>query len=193
MRSARQALGFAALLGAALTGACGDRPHDDPLIDLAPKLDPGERLIYIRTLDPTGSSRSPEGVVAVVAQPDDRLELRIYERRGEGSALAHRAAGGDRFLNLDLVDVNGDGRLDLIATWGGGHLTIVDVIGREKGGTYRSLFQNAGREVEIRHGPGGSVGFAITGRTFEEGAGQPPVYETTLYRWDGAAFTVAGP
>ena len=66
------------------------------------------------------------------------------------------------------------------------------MIDRQDDGAYRSIFQNAGREVEIRYGAGGSVGFLITSRTYEETPGQPPVLESDLYRWDGTGFTASG-
>ncbi len=58
-------------------------------------------------------------------------------------------------------------------------------------GVATAIFQNAGRQVEKRYGPAGLVEFWITSRTYEEGPGQTPAYETTVYRWERDRYVEA--
>ncbi len=175
-----------AVLLLALAAACArGRPDDPALLALARALHPGDRLILARVLDPDVGDR----VAAVVRPGGGKPELRIYERRGNGDALVHTVQRGELFHNLALEDVTGDGQDEILSTWTGGHLEILEVTARAADGTYATLFQNAGQEIERRYGPGGAVEFWITSRTYEEKAGQPPSYDTTVYRWDGKAFS----
>ena len=48
-------------------------------------------------------------------------------------------------------------------------------------------------QIEERYAPAGTVDFLITSRTYEEAEGQPPVYGSALYRWDGVSFTEIRP
>ena len=172
-------------LGAA---ACGHRGADDPALRaLARILQPGDRVVLARTLDPDADDR----FVAVVRTAAGKQELRLYERTGgrRDYVLAHKEQQGDEFHNLVLEDVDGDGREEIVTTWTGGHLELLDVIARGADGSYRSLFQNAGQEIERRYGQGGVVEFWITSRTYQEQAGQPPTYDTVVYRWDGKKFS----
>ncbi len=168
--------------------ACVRQRSDDPvLLALGRALQPGDRIVLARVLDPDTGDR----IAAVVRPATGKPELRIYERRGgQGQhLLVHNTQQGDIFHNLVLEDVNGDGEEEILSTWTGGHLEILEVIARAADGTYATLFQNAGQTVERRYGPAGVVEFWITSRTYEEQAGQPPSYDTTVYRWDGKAFS----
>jgi hypothetical protein len=165
--------------------ACTERSDDPTLAALAADLGPGDRLIETRVLDPPAGDR----IVAVVQPSEDPTELRIYERRNGGEyAVVHRSRQGDRFRHLELEDVTTDGREEILITWAGGHLEILEILARADDGTYSPLLQDAGREIEKRYGPGGRIEFWITSRTYAENSGQPPVYDTTVYRWDGRAF-----
>jgi hypothetical protein len=185
----RRAAAAAALLGLAAAGCA--RGLEGPLAAVAKTLGPGERIVAMRDLDAVAA----RSVAAVVLAPGAKSELRIYqidERGGAGIVL--RVGQGDVFRNLALEDVDGDGRDELIATWRGGHLEMIEVIARGPDGGYRSIFQNAGREIERRVGPSGVAEFWITGRTWEEPPGQPPAYETNVYRYrDGGFVEVAPP
>jgi hypothetical protein len=177
-----------ALPSVALPVACARRPEDPAVSMLVRTLQPGERLILARVLDPEAG----EGIVAVVGAVGGKPELRIYEKRRGAYAVVHREQQGDLFRNLTLEDVNADGRDEILATWTGGHLETLEVISRGEDGAYTTLFQNAGREIEKRYGPAGTVEFWITSRTYEERPGQPATYDTTAYRWDGQKFAEAG-
>ncbi len=145
--------------------------------------------MLLRALDPETDTR----FAAVVRTAAGKSELRVYERRAGpgGYLLAHVEQQGDRFHNLVLEDVDGDGQEEMIATWAGGHLEVLDVIARGQDGTYRSLFQNAGQEIETHYGPEGALEFWITSRTYKERPGQAPAYDTAIYRWDGKRFSEA--
>ena len=192
MRPGRPSPLLPLLLGAIVATGCADRGSGVPLTRLTESLDPGERLLYVRALEPETPDKAPEAIVAVVEDSEERLELRVYEDAHDRLSLSHRSPGGERFRNVDLIDVNADGRRDIVATWEGGHLTILEVFARRDDRTYQSIFQNAGREVEIRHAAGGGVEFFITSRTYEEGPGQPPIYESERYRWDGDHIAAVG-
>jgi hypothetical protein len=170
--------------------ACGAR-HDDPtLAALMANLGTGDRLIETRVLDPPVGDR----VAAIVRPADGASELRIYERKDdEEYAVVHRSRQGDQFRNLMLEDVTGDGREEILVIWSGGHLEIVEILARAEDGTYTTLLQDAGREIEKRYASGGRIEFWITSRAYTEDAGQPPIYDTTIYRWDGEAFAPPTP
>ncbi|HEU4403237.1 MAG TPA: hypothetical protein VFT43_14165 [Candidatus Polarisedimenticolia bacterium] len=175
-------------LAGLLAGSCARRSDDPGLSMLRETLRPGERVLLSRVLDPETGDR----IAVVVVPAGGRPELRVYERHGSrGFALAFTAQQGDRFQNLDLEDVDADGRDEILATWEGGHLETLEVIARGEDGSYRTLFQNAGRQIERRYGPTGALEFWITSRTYEETPGQPAAYDTTVYRWDGAKFAEA--
>ncbi len=176
-----------------LLASCGGSATGDPLGDVIRSLPSGEAVLYARTLAAADEVCPPAGVVAVVREADGRLELRVYDWDGRSASLAHSVPGGETFQSLDLFDADGDGRREIVVIWGGGQLSIVEVIGRRREERYRTLFQNAGSEIEIRQAPGGRLELVITGRTYEEQAGQPPVYESIPYRWDGAHFSPATP
>jgi hypothetical protein len=170
--------------------ACGPPSTDDPVVHgLKTLLRPEDRLLVARVLDADDATR----IAAVVRPASGKPELRIYERRAAGAPylVVHTSQQGDRFHNLVLEDVNGDGQEEILATWTGGQLEILEVLGRAPDGTYRTLFQNAGQRIEQRYGATGSVEFWISSRTFEEGSGQPPTYGIAIYRWDGKGFSEA--
>ncbi len=173
--------------------SCGGPATYDPLGEVIRSLPSGEAVLYARTLAAADEDGPPAGVVAVVREVDGRLELRVYDWDGRSASLVHSVPGGETFQNLDLFDADGDGRRDIVVIWGGGRLSIIEVIGRRGEERYRTLFQNAGSEIEIRQAPGGGLELVITGRTYEEEAGQPPVYESVPYRWDGEHFSPATP
>lgn len=183
---------LAVILGQLLP-ACGP-PRGDPILPrLERALGPGDRLILVRLLEPDPGTEPGDRIAVALRPASGSQEVRIYERRGKEYALAHTTRQGDLFLNLALEDVDGNGRPEILTTWEGGHLEILEVIARGEDGLYRTVFQNAGQEIERRHGPGGTVEFWITGRTYEEEAGQPPIYATTVYRWDGKGFSEVKP
>lgn len=161
------------------------RGLEGPLAAVAKALEPGERIVAMRDLD-TVAGRS---LAAVVVAPAAKPELRIYQIDDRGrAAVVLKAGQGDVFRNLALEDVDADGRDEVLVSWRGGHLEMIEVIGRGPDGAYRSIFQNAGREIERRVGGNGVTEFWITSRTYEEKAGRPPDYETTVYRYRDGAF-----
>lgn len=166
------------LLGALGAPACTPRPDDPVLPLLRATLKHGDHVVLVRALDPQAA-----GVAAVIDTPAGKPELRFYRRKGRGQyALVHTVQQGDSFKNLSVEDVDGDGKDEIVTTWEGGHLEIIDVIAQGTDPAYRSIFQNAGRQVEKRYDPAGLVEFWITSRTYDEGPGQPPAYATTVYR-----------
>ena len=187
-RSPRSATAVFALI--VLLVACRARTEDPARIVQDKLLRPEERLLALRVLDPD----TDRGIAAVVAAPRGTSELRIYEKGARGDyILAHSTHQGDQFRNLVLEDVNADGREEILVTWSGGHLEILEVIARRDDGSYATLFQNAGREIERRYGAGGTAEFWITSRSYNEQQGQQPTYITTVYRWEGDRFTEAKP
>jgi hypothetical protein len=174
----RAPLVAAALLGALAPLACARRA-DDPVVPmLRAGLKRGDRVILVRVLDPQASR-----VAAVIETSAGKPELRFYEQRGTGQyGLVHTVQEGDSFKNLTLEDVDGDGKDEVVTTWEGGHLEIVEVIAQGADRGYRSIFQNAGRQVEKRYDPAGLVEFWITSRTYDEGPAEPAGYATTVYR-----------
>ena len=189
LRSTRPTAAHGAALAAAalllvLMPACARR-SDDPVLSLLGRtLKRGERIVLLRTLDPEGTR-----VGMVVDSAAGKPELRIYEQQGSKAyALVHTAQQGDAFRNLALEDVDGDGKDEIIVTWEGGHLELVEVISEGADHTYRSIFQNAGRQIEKRYSPAGQVEFWITSRTYDEKPGQPQGYETTVYAWKDGKY-----
>jgi hypothetical protein len=185
VRSIALTLTLSALfLGAA---ACGRRADDPVLAMLGRTLKRGERILLVRPLDAEATR-----VALVVGTPEGKPELRIYERQGSGDfSLKHTAQQGDSFRNLSLEDVDGDGQDEILTTWEGGHLELVSVFARGPDATYRTIFQNAGRQVEKRYDPAGLIQFWITSRTYGEGPGESPAYATTVYRFEGGKFVEA--
>jgi hypothetical protein len=190
--------GFLSLVLLASVAACRDAAPPGPGTDAAGLLRPGETLILLRHVPATPSPGTPGSAVfapgftvVVVKQADGRTELRIGERRPQGSTQVHASRAGDEFRNLAVEDVNADGRPEIVSTWSGGQLEVVEVLGRSPDGSWTALFQNAGQIVEERRLADRSTAFWITSRTYEEEPGHPPIFETVVYRWDGAAFSPA--
>jgi len=155
----------------------------------------GESLVSFRHVtatpapgSPGAASAVPEFTVVVVKEADGKLELRVGEHRPRGAAQAHASRPGDEFRNLAIEDVNSDGKPEIVSTWTGGQLEIVEVLGRSDDGSWKALLQNAGQIIEERRLSDRSTAFWITSRTYEEEAGHPPIFETVVYRWDGSAF-----
>lgn len=185
--SRRPLLAVAAVVLAACLPACRSRSGDPGLLGVARLLQKGDRLVLLRALDPAGTR-----VAAVVNTATDKPELRIFESDGgKGFVQVHTASQGDAFKNLELMDVDLDGQEELVVTWEGGHLEMIEVIARGQAGGYRTIFQNAGRQVEARYDAAGRIEFWITSRTYEEGPRQAPDYETDIYRWDKGGYTEA--
>lgn len=176
----------AAVVLAACLPACRSRSGDPALLSVARLLQKGDRLVLVRALDPEGTR-----VAAVVNTAAGKPELRIYESRDGRYVQAHTASQGDGFKNLEVVDVDLDGQEEMVVTWEGGHLEMIEVIARDAGGAYRTIFQNAGRQIEARYDAAGRIEFWITSRTYEEGPRQSPDYETDIYRWDKGGYAEA--
>ena len=181
----RAAIAAAVLLLAGSVAACRSRNTADPVMTLLAKtLRQGERLLLARTLDPEGTR-----IAAVVVPPKGKPELRFYESTTPGVyGLMHVTQQGDGFRNLTVEDVDADGRDEYVVTWEGGHLEIVEVIARGQDGSYASVFQNAGRQVEKRYTQAGQLEFWITSRTYDEKPGQAQGYETTVYAWKDGKY-----
>jgi len=179
---------MAAVLLLPAMAACAPATTDDPAVRALERvLRPGDRLVLARALESGKGNR-----IAAVLQPAaGKPELRVYEL-GDGRAepaVVHRSQQGDLFRNLVLEDVTGDGQEEILATWTGGQLEILEVLSRVPDGTYATLFHNGGQAIERRYGSGGVVEFWITSRTYEEAPGQPSTYAVAVYRWDGKAFS----
>jgi len=185
--AARAVLTAAALLLLFGAADCARGP-DDPVLSLMKStLKRGDRLVLLRPLDPEGTR-----VGMVIKTAAGKPELRIYEqKRPKQYSLVHTVQQGDSFGDLALEDVDGDGKEEIVATWEGGHLEIVQVIARGADNTYRTLFQNAGRQIERRYNSAGLIEFWITSRTYGEGPGESPAYATTVYRFEGGKFIEA--
>ena len=179
-------LSFTALL--CLLPACGRKGADPGLALVGSTLAAGDQVVMLRLL-----GESAAGGIAVVVRPGGApAELRLYDADDHGRPrLRHTSRQGDTFRNLAVEDVNGDGRDEVVASWTGGHLEVIEVIGRAGDGSWVTLFQNGGQEIVRRRLPDGGVEYLISSRTYEEQAGQPPSYETAIYRWDGAVFSEA--
>ena len=135
-----------------------------------------------------------DGAVALVVRaPGEPVELRIAERTAGGAlTMTHSSRPGDEFRNLSVEDLTGDGKPEIATTWLGGQLEVIEVLGRGGDGTWKALLQNAGQTVETRRRADHPAAFWITSRTYEEETGQPPVYQTTVYEWNGTAFSEPG-
>lgn len=185
MRPPRPCIAVLCAAAALLLPACAARPDDPAFVFLSRTLRPGERMLELRVLDPPDAAR----IAAVIDTAGGRPELRIYER-GPGGAWARvvSESEGDQFGNLSVEDVDGDGRDEVLVSWLGGHLEILEVMARGDDGSWKTVFQNAGRSIERRYGETGTLEFWITSRTYEESPGEPPAYATTIYRWAGDGF-----
>ncbi len=165
--------------------ACRGRSDDQALVFLQRTLKPGERVLALRDLEAVAGG----SFAAVVVAPGGKPELRILQTDGKGDfGTVFSTRQGDVFRTLALEDVNADGRDEILVTWRGGHLEMIEVIGRDAQGAWTSLFQEAGREIERRYGVVGTSEFWITSRTYEEGPDQAPAYTTTVYRWANDTF-----
>jgi hypothetical protein len=185
----------AILLGAAtLLSACraGGGSGSGALGRLGDVVEGGEAVNLVRALPPP----APAGSLAVVVTAKDgKVELRVAEPKGDRLAIVHTARPGDEFRNLDVEDVTGDGAPEVVSSWIGGQLEVVEVLGRAQAGAqagapgaWTQLLMNGGQEIETRRRPDRKTDFWITSRTYEESSGQPPVYQTTIYAWDGTKF-----
>jgi hypothetical protein len=175
--------------------ACSGLPPAPGAPDVRGLVRRGETLLLFRHVaaapapgSPGAASAAPEFTVVVVKPSDGKLELRVGERRPRGAAQVHASRPGDEFRNLAIEDVNADGRPEIVSTWTGGQLEVVEVLGRSDDGAWKAILQNAGQIIEERRLSDRSTAFWITSRTYEEEAGHPPIFETVVYRWDGAAF-----
>jgi hypothetical protein len=172
-------------LACALPFACRGRSDDRTLDYLQRTLKRGERILALRDLESVAGG----SVAVVVVAPGGKPELRILQQDGgDDFTPVFTTRQGDLFRTLALEDVNADGRDEILVTWRGGHLEMIEVLGRDPQGAWTSLFQEAGREIERRYGVGGTSEFWITSRTYEEGPDQPPAYSTTVYRWANGTF-----
>lgn len=154
----------------------------------------GESAILARRL--AGDAAAPQGqgpagdlLIVVVRMADGHEELRVAAMVDGKLAVRHASRAGDEFRNLAIEDVNADGRPEIVSRWLGGQLDVVEVLAADASGAWKPILQNAGQSIEERRRADSSVGFWITSRTYEEGAGLPPIYETHVWRWDGSAFT----
>jgi len=148
-----------------------------------------DEVLLARVLPP---SLGDGAIAAVVKTAEGPVELRLAERTGGGGLeVTHASRPGDEFRNLVVEDLTGDGRPEIASSWLGGQLEVVEVLGRGDGGGWTVLLQNAGQTVETRRRSDHVAAFWITSRTYEEETGQPPVYQTTIFEWNGRAF--AGP
>jgi len=172
-------------IACAIGTACRGRSDDGALLFLQRTLKPGERILALRDLEALAGG----SFAVVVVAPGGKPELRILQADGKGDfGTVFSTRQGDVFRTMALEDVNADGRDEILVTWRGGHLEMIEVVGRDAQGSWTSLFQEAGREIERRYGVGGTSEFWITSRTYEEGPDQPPAYTTTVYRWAGGTF-----
>jgi hypothetical protein len=188
---------IAAACLAAIAAACGrlgSSPAASPFPGLEQVVAAGETTLLARRLPPDTAAPKTSGddgglLVAVVRMADGHEEMRVAETEKGRFTVRHASRAGDEFRNLVLEDVNADGRPEIVSRWLGGQLDVVEVLGRVAGGDWKPILQNAGQSVEERRRPDGSIGFWITSRTYDEGAGLPPIFETRVWRWDGSAFT----
>jgi hypothetical protein len=147
---------------------------------------PGEALQMARALP--AAPGAAEAVAVVVRTGDRHDELRVGQPSSSGWKVTHASRPGDEFRNLLVEDVNADGRPELVSRWAGGQIEIVEVLGRGADGAWSALLQNGAEVIEERRRPDRTVAFWLTSRTYEEDPGHPPVYETTVYGWNGHAF-----
>ena len=139
---------------------------------------------------------SPPGgadLVAVVrtAKGNDELWVTAPAAGRRTPVQSFRAA--DAFANLSVEDLNLDGRPELVVRWTGGQLEVVQVLMRGEDGAWTEAMQNGGQIIEERRRPDRTTAFWITSRTYEESPGQPPIYDTHVWRWDGRAFSEEPP
>jgi hypothetical protein len=180
------ALPGAALLAAGVLSACSGAGGGADLRGVPDLVKPGEALQMARALP--ASQGAGDALALVVRAADKHDELRIAERSGAGWKVAHVSRPGDEFRNLLVEDVNSDGRPDLVSRWAGGQIEIVEILGRGADNAWSALLQNGAEVIEERRRPDRTVAFWLTSRTYEEEPGHPPVYETTVYGWNGRAF-----
>ena len=187
MSTRRPIAGAAALLGVACgLSACRGTGGAADLRGVPDLVQPGEALQMARALP--AAPGAAEAVAVVVRTADKHDELRVGQRSSSGWKVARSSRPGDEFRNLLVEDVNADGRPDLVSRWAGGQIEIVEVLGRGADGSWSALLQNGAEVIEERRRPDRTVAFWLTSRTYEEGPGHPPVYETTVYGWNGHAF-----
>lgn len=164
-----------------------------------------DEVILTRALP---ESLGDQAFAVVVKTAGGPVELRIAERPGAAAvaagggaapkrssgplAVTHTSRPGDDFRNLTVEDLTGDGRPEIASTWVGGQLEVIEVLGRDAQGAWKPLLQNAGQTVETRRRSDHVAAFWITSRTYEETTGQPPVYQTTVFEWNGTAFAEPG-
>jgi len=184
MRAHRRTAVVAALLAAGGLAACSGGGGD--LRGIPDLVKTGETLQMARAL-PAAPGGGDE-VALVVRSADKHDELRVAQRSGTGWKVAHASRPGDEFRNLLVEDVNADGRPDLVTRWAGGQIEIVEVLGRGADNAWGALLQNGAEVIEERRRPDRTVAFWLTSRTYEEDPGHPPVYETTVYGWNGRSF-----
>ena len=183
-------LGLALLVIGAVAGCRGSRPAIGGAAGLGSILKAGDAVILTRVL--------PEalgiGAIAVVVKTaEGPIELRIAERPGNAALMVtHTSRPGDEFRNLTVEDLTGDGPPEIVSTWVGGQLEVIEVLGRDSQGAWKPLLQNAGQTVETRRRSDHVAAFWITSRTYEEETGQPPVYQTSIFEWNGSVFAEAG-
>jgi hypothetical protein len=190
------ALSLVGLALPAALAACRDGGLGSAGEDLGDLVHPGETLVLLRRVPATPAPGSPgaaapvpEFTVVVVKQPDGKVELRVGEQGAKGKGPVHASRPGDEFRNLTIEDLNANGQPEIVSTWTGGQLEVVEVLGRSAEGVWKPLLQNAGQIIEERRGADRSTDFWITSRTYEEEPGHPPIFETVVYRWDGKAFS----
>jgi hypothetical protein len=171
---------------AAILPACRANGDGSALARIGDVVQGGEAVILVRALPPP----LPAGSIAVVVKSrDGKVELRLAEPRGNGLEIVHTSRPGDEFRNLAVEDVTGDGAPEVVSSWIGGQLEVIEVLGRSAAtGQWTQLLMNGGQEIETRRRPDHTTAFWVTSRTYEESTGQPPVYQTTVYSWDGTKF-----
>ena len=186
------------LLAAAAANGCRSKPGTPAggtgsgLSGIGSILKDKDEVLLQRVLPPALG----DGAVALVVKGGDgAIELRLAERRAGGGAgtggalvVTHASRPGDEFRNLSVEDVTGDGKPEVTSTWLGGQLEVIEVLGRDAQGQWKSLLQNGGQTIEERRRSEGAASFWITSRTYEEETGQPPVYQTTIFDWNGTLF-----
>ena len=180
------------LLGATVASGCrgGGTPSVAGAGGLGAILKPNDEVVLQRVLP----EALGDGAIAVVVKTaGGPVELRLAERlRGGGAGgvltVTHTSRPGDEFRNLMVEDLTGDGSPEIATTWIGGQLETIEVLGRGKDGGFTPLLQNAGQTVETRRRSDHVAAFWITSRTYEEATGQPPIYQTTVFDWNGTVF-----
>jgi hypothetical protein len=183
-------LGVPLLILAAAAGCRGGGGPAAGVAGLGSILKAQDEVLLTRVLPPSLG----DGAIAVVVKTaEGPVELRLAERRGGGALeVTHASRPGDEFRNLVVEDLTGDGRPEIASTWLGGQLEVIEVLGRGADGGWTVLLQNAGQTVETRRRSDHLAAFWITSRTYEEETGQPPVYQTTIFEWNGRAFAEPG-